>query len=88
MYRPTDCISMKDFDVRDDLLWSVLLYDGYLKHHEEAERRNTYRLRIPNDEVKWKYEDLIPGNRGASWSSSGSRKSGKTVSRSGVLPLF
>ncbi|MCP4347288.1 MAG: AAA family ATPase [Desulfobacterales bacterium] len=54
-----DNIVMRDLDKRDDLLWSFLLFSGYLKLAGEAERRGHYRLEIPNEEVRTVYEEMI-----------------------------
>ncbi|MCP4105678.1 MAG: AAA family ATPase [Desulfobacteraceae bacterium] len=54
-----DNIVMRDLDTRDDLLWSFLLFSGYLRCTGEAVRRNYYELEIPNEEVRIVYEDMI-----------------------------
>jgi len=53
-----DNIVMRDLDKSDDLLWSFLLFSGYLKVVEQIEE-NIYHLQIPNQEVKQIYRDLI-----------------------------
>ncbi len=52
-------IAMRDLEKRDDLLWSFMLFSGYLKPVGEAARRNHYKLQIPNEEVRIVYEALI-----------------------------
>ncbi len=57
--RVYDSIVMRDLDKSDDLLWSFLLFSGYLKSGDRLGRRNSYELMIPNEEVKLVYEDMI-----------------------------
>ncbi|MCP4345616.1 MAG: AAA family ATPase [Desulfobacterales bacterium] len=57
--RVYDSIVMRDLDKSDDLLWSFLLFSGYLKSGDRLGRRNSYELMIPNEEVKLVYEDII-----------------------------
>ncbi|MCP4749901.1 MAG: AAA family ATPase, partial [Proteobacteria bacterium] len=45
-----DSVVMKDLDSRDDLLWTFLLFSGYLKPVERVDDE-TYALKIPNREV-------------------------------------
>ncbi len=52
-------IVMKDVEKQDDLLWSFMLFSGYLKCTGEAVRRNYYELKIPNEEVRIVYEELV-----------------------------
>ena len=52
-------IIMRDLEKRDDLLWSFLLFSGYLKTIGEAVHRNLYELKIPNEEVRIVYEELV-----------------------------
>ena len=54
-----ETIVMRDLDKRDDLLWSFLLFCGYLKITGDAIIRNIYHLMIPNEEVKIVYEELV-----------------------------
>ncbi len=54
-----ETIVMRDLDKRDDLLWSFLLFSGYLKSNGHAVHRNMYNLAIPNKEVKVAYEEMI-----------------------------
>ncbi len=53
-----DSIAMKDLEKRDDLLWSFLLFSGYLKATEQT-GDETWKLRIPNHEVQIIYRSLI-----------------------------
>ncbi|MDM8537224.1 AAA family ATPase [Desulfobacterales bacterium HSG17] len=54
-----DSIVMKDLEVRTNLLWSFLLFSGYLKVVGEKGRKNTYHLAIPNKEIRYIYEEMI-----------------------------
>lgn len=54
-----DSIVMRDLDTQDDLVWSLLLFSGYLKSVGPAERRKFRKLEIPNEEVRIAYEDMI-----------------------------
>ena len=54
-----ETIVMRDLDARGDLLWSFLLFSGYLKYLGEPEYRNIYQLAIPNKEVKLGYEEFV-----------------------------
>ncbi|QTA80132.1 AAA ATPase-like domain-containing protein [Desulfonema limicola] len=53
-----DAIVMRDLEKHPDILWSFLLFSGYLKtvRHLEDEM---YELQIPNYEVKFIYRNLI-----------------------------
>ncbi|MCP4690111.1 MAG: AAA family ATPase, partial [Desulfobacterales bacterium] len=53
-----DAIVMNNLDYDDDLLWSFLLFSGYLKPVEKVDDE-TYKLKIPNREVKRIYRGLI-----------------------------
>ncbi|MCP4753376.1 MAG: AAA family ATPase, partial [Proteobacteria bacterium] len=53
-----DSIVMNDLDSRDDLLWTFLLFSGYLKPVERVDDE-TYTLKIPNREVTKIYRGLI-----------------------------
>jgi len=54
-----ETIVMRDLDLREDLLWSFLLFSGYLKPLGGAVYRNLYSLAIPNEEVKLVYEEMV-----------------------------
>ncbi|MDM8537842.1 AAA family ATPase [Desulfobacterales bacterium HSG17] len=54
-----DSIVMKELDIRDDLLWSFLVFSGYLKIVEEKGWKNNYDLAMPNKEVRLIYEQMI-----------------------------
>ncbi len=54
-----ETIVMRDLDLRDDLLWSFLLFSGYLKPSGPPVRRNIYPLTIPNREVRLAYEEMV-----------------------------
>ena len=54
-----DTIVMRDLEKRDDLIWSFLLFSGYLKYIGEPIRKNYYHMKIPNEEIKLIYEELI-----------------------------
>ncbi|MDM8521923.1 AAA family ATPase [Desulfococcaceae bacterium HSG8] len=54
-----ESIVMRDLEKRDDLLWSFLLFSGYLKLSGPAIRRNFYELEIPNEEVRIVYEEMV-----------------------------
>ncbi|HAN79782.1 MAG TPA: AAA family ATPase [Bacteroidales bacterium] len=41
-----------------DLLWTLLLYSGYLTATEEISRKK-YKLRIPNYEIKTVFQDIV-----------------------------
>jgi hypothetical protein len=51
-------IVMKDLEKNDNLLWSFLLFSGYLKIVEQVDYEN-YKLQIPNREVYMIYRELI-----------------------------
>ncbi|MCP4105244.1 MAG: AAA family ATPase [Desulfobacteraceae bacterium] len=53
-----DNIVMRDLERRDNLLWSFLLFSGYLKVVEDLGRQK-YSLGIPNYEVEQIYQDLV-----------------------------
>ena len=52
-------IVMRDLEKADDLVWSFLLFSGYLKCLGHSVRRNWYELAIPNEEIKLVYETII-----------------------------
>ena len=54
-----ESIVMRDLDVRDDLLWSFLLFSGYLKTAGDPVYRNVRPLAVPNEEVKQAYEEMV-----------------------------
>ena len=54
-----DSIVMRDLEKRDNLLWSFLLFSGYLRCAGGAVRKNFYELMIPNEEVRLIYEDMV-----------------------------
>lgn len=54
-----DNIVLRDIETRENLVWSFLLFSGYLKPVNGVIRKNQYELAIPNEEVKRLYEDLI-----------------------------
>ncbi len=53
-----DNIVMRNLEKQDDLLWSFLLFSGYLKATEQT-GYETYRLQIPNQEVHMAYRSLV-----------------------------
>ncbi len=54
-----ESIVMRDLDDRDDLLWSFLLFSGYLKPVGPGTGRNLHEMEIPNEEVRVAYEDMV-----------------------------
>lgn len=54
-----DSIVMRDLETGDNLLWSFLLFSGYLKCIKHKGRRKNYLLKIPNEEVKIIYEEMV-----------------------------
>ncbi|MDM8549260.1 AAA family ATPase [Desulfobacterales bacterium HSG2] len=54
-----ESIVMRDMEDRDDLLWSFLVFSGYLRPAGPGMRRNFYELEIPNEEVRIVYEEMI-----------------------------
>jgi hypothetical protein len=50
-----------EIEQRDDLLWSFLLFGGYLKYvgKRQQNKRWLYQLQIPNLEVEFVYEGLV-----------------------------
>ena len=54
-----DSIVMKDIATKSNLLWSFMLFSGYLKYTYPCVHKNNYLLTIPNQEVRVIYEDLI-----------------------------
>ncbi len=53
-----DNIVMRDLERHDDLLWSFLLFSGYLKAIDRIGEEQ-YKLTIPNNEVRLIYRKLI-----------------------------
>ncbi|MDM8532588.1 AAA family ATPase, partial [Anaerolineales bacterium HSG25] len=53
-----DSIVMRDLDNQDDLVWSFLLFSGYLTAVEQV-YDDDYKLQIPNHEVERIYHRLI-----------------------------
>ncbi len=56
-----ESIVFAEIEQREDLLWSFLLFGGYLKQVAKSERNNRwfYRLQIPNLEVSYIYDRLV-----------------------------
>ena len=54
-------IVFAEIEHRDDLLWSFLLFGGYLKYvgKREFNKRWLYQLQIPNREVSYIYDHLV-----------------------------
>ncbi|MEZ4527392.1 MAG: AAA family ATPase [Desulfobacterales bacterium] len=53
-----ESIVMRDLDLRDDLLWSFLLFSGYLKPVRQTDDQ-TWELGIPNREVFLSYREMV-----------------------------
>jgi hypothetical protein len=53
-----DAIVMRDLEHQDDLIWSFLLYSGYLKPVEQIDFE-TWALKIPNREVAVVYRNFV-----------------------------
>lgn len=53
-----ESIVMRDLETRDDLLWSLLLFSGYLKASEQKDDE-CFALEIPNNEVRIIYREMI-----------------------------
>ena len=53
-----DNIIVRNLDTQDDLVWSLLLFSGYLKPVEEVAFAR-YRLQIPNHEVLMIFHQLV-----------------------------
>jgi hypothetical protein len=53
-----DSIEIKDLDRRDDLLWTFLVFSGYLKVTGQADE-DRFVLKIPNYEVQTIYRQMI-----------------------------
>jgi len=54
-------VAFKDIENHGELLWSFLLFSGYLKAEDRLleNRKIYYKLSIPNEEVKHIYEQII-----------------------------
>ncbi len=59
----SDQTVFRDLQRDESTLWSFLLFSGYLTvaSWQEQGRERLYRLRVPNEEVMWVYEDIILG---------------------------
>ncbi|MDM8516685.1 AAA family ATPase [Desulfobacterales bacterium HSG16] len=53
-----ETIVLRDLDLRDDLLWSFLLFTGYLRPVKHVDEE-IWELCIPNREVRMMYRDMI-----------------------------
>lgn len=53
-----DAVVMRDLNRHDDLLWSFLLFCGYLKAVEQIDFE-TWKLQVPNREVNVVYRDFV-----------------------------
>ncbi|MDM8516789.1 AAA family ATPase [Desulfobacterales bacterium HSG16] len=53
-----ETIVLRDLDLRDDLLWSLLLFTGYLRPVRQMDDE-IWELCIPNREILMMYRDLI-----------------------------
>ena len=53
-----ESIVMRDLDLRDDLLWSFLLFSGYLKPVRQVDDEK-WELAIPNREVFLSYREMV-----------------------------
>lgn len=51
-------IVMRNLETQEDLVWSFLLFSGYLKPIERVDSER-YRLHIPNQEVRMIYRQLV-----------------------------
>ncbi len=56
-------IIFRDLEKKDDLLWSFLLFGGYLKYVGQRmhNKKTLLRLQIPNLEVSYFYDRLVEG---------------------------
>jgi hypothetical protein len=54
-----ESIVMRDLDRQDHLVWSFLLFSGYLKYTGAPVGGKQYALSIPNAEVRHMYAELI-----------------------------
>ncbi len=62
IWKPIDeHVALGDIDQRPEALWSLLLFNGYLKAaaQELRDKHNYCELRIPNLEVEYFYEAII-----------------------------
>ncbi len=53
-----ETIVMRDLDMRSDLLWSFLLFSGYLKPVKQIDEE-IWELEVPNREVRLIYRELV-----------------------------
>ncbi len=53
-----ESIVMRDLEKRSDLLWSFLLFSGYLKQVRKIEE-DSWELNVPNHEVMYIYRSLV-----------------------------
>ncbi|QTA83102.1 AAA ATPase-like domain-containing protein [Desulfonema limicola] len=53
-----DSIVMRELDTQDNLLWTFLLFSGYLKSVEKT-YEEYHKLKIPNHEVRFIYRNLV-----------------------------
>ncbi len=53
-----ETIVMRDLDMRSDLLWSFLLFSGYLKPVKQIDEQ-IWELEVPNREVRLIYRELV-----------------------------
>ncbi|OQX09992.1 MAG: hypothetical protein BWK80_46230 [Desulfobacteraceae bacterium IS3] len=53
-----ETIVIRDLEKRDDLLWSFLLFCGYLKPSRKTDDE-TWELTVPNHEVRLAYRNLV-----------------------------
>ncbi|MEE4359824.1 MAG: AAA family ATPase [Desulfococcaceae bacterium] len=53
-----ESIVMRDLEKRDDLLWSFLLFSGYLKAVRQTDSEK-WELKIPNREVHVMYREMV-----------------------------
>jgi len=54
-----DSIVMRDLEGNEELLWSFLLFSGYLKCGIKPVYKNFYELKVPNEEVRVIYEEMV-----------------------------
>ncbi|QTA81702.1 AAA ATPase-like domain-containing protein [Desulfonema limicola] len=53
-----DSIVMKDLETGENLIWSFLLFSGYLKTVKNMDFE-TWELKVPNEEVRYIYRNMI-----------------------------
>ncbi len=54
-----ESIVMRDLDKLSDLLWSFLLFSGYLKPVRKTDDDDSWELTVPNHEVMYIYRTLV-----------------------------